>query len=116
MPDDISIQVSGSIGTLSGSIGLKIDPFKPVGNQTPPATRLLVAVRSPTWRRRLQCQLLFGSGITIMVLLLEIPPYEFQWGNFDQSAATAGNKPARKKDIFTDLTKNNSNELKTSRV
>ena len=38
MPDDISIQVSGSIGTLSGSIGLKIDPFKPVGNQTPPAT------------------------------------------------------------------------------
>ena len=37
MPDDISIQVSGSIGTISGSVGLKFDPFMPVGNQTPPA-------------------------------------------------------------------------------
>ena len=38
MPDDISIQVSGSIGTISGSVGLKFDPFKPVSSPTTPAT------------------------------------------------------------------------------
>ena len=28
MPDDISIQVSGSIGSLSGPVGLQFDPFE----------------------------------------------------------------------------------------
>ena len=61
MPNDISIQVSGSIGTISGSVGLKFDPFNPVGNQTPPATKFWLRFERYV-RRRLLCQLLFGSG------------------------------------------------------
>ena len=113
MPDDISIQVSGSIGTISGSVGLKFDPFKPVGNQTPPADPIAGCGSEPYVAPTSTVPTAFwfwdnDHGTPPG----DIKPYEFQWGNFDQSAAMAGNKPARKKDIFTDLTTNNSNELK----
>ena len=113
MPNDISIQVSGSIGTISGSVGLKFDPFLPVGNQTPPATVIpgcgserYVAPTSavPTAFWFWDDDFSTPPG--------KIPSYEYQWGNFDKSAESAGNRQERKRDIFIDLTTNNSKELK----
>jgi len=117
MPDDISIQVSGSIGTLTGSVGLKFDPFKAVANQAPPAT----LIPSQDFGRGRGPYVAPTSTVPTAFWFLDdddstppgkIPSYEYQWGNFDKSAATAGNRQERKKDIFIDLTTNNSKELK----
>ena len=113
MPDDISIQVSGSIGTISGSVGLKFDPFLPVGNQTPPATVIPGCGSEPYVAPTSTVPTAFwfwddDKGTPPG----KIPSYEYQWGNFNQSAETAGNKTERKTDIFMDLTTNNSNGLK----
>ena len=110
MPDDISIQVSGTIGTLSGSIGLKIDPFKAVGNQTPPADPIAGCdspYKAPTTTVPTA---VWWWDIDPGIPAGEIPPYEFQWGTFDTTQPEP-NKTARKLAIFTDLTKNNSADL-----
>ena len=113
MPDDISIQVSGSIGTISGSVGLKFDPFNPVGNQTPPATKIpgCGSERYVAPTSALPTAFWFWDDDS-STPPGKIPSYEYQWGNFDKSAESAGNRQERKRDIFIDLTTNNSKELK----